>query len=133
MRGVTQGRSVWPRLLRAIANGIRLRCPHCREGRTSYRLFDKLEHCSRCGMELAIGEGDFVGVIMMSYAVTAIFVAFLAWGLYHLIDWPAMTHIVFWGVLVTAWIPLTYRNFRGLWIAFVYLAGGLQVPGQKQG
>lgn len=124
--------SMWPRVLRGLADGFRLRCPHCRTGRLSYRLFDKLEHCPHCGMELGMGEGDFVGIVMMSYSVTAIFVAFFAWGLYHLVDWPVTSHVLVWGIIVGVWIPLTYRNFRGLWIAFMYLSGGLRLPEQDE-
>lgn len=120
--------SIWPRLLRAVFDGLRLRCPHCRTGRTSDRLFGRLQQCSHCGMPFEMGEGDFVGIIMMSYSVTAILVAFMAWGLVSLVDWSTMTHVIFWSAVVAIWIPLTFRNFRGFYIAFVYLVGGLELP-----
>src|SRR5271169_300144 len=56
-----------------LANGIACRCPNCGQ-RTLFekgRLFKVNVSCPSCGLKIERGDGEFLGPLIINYAVTA--------------------------------------------------------------
>jgi uncharacterized protein (DUF983 family) len=120
------------RLLRALAAGVRLRCPACRRGRMTRAWWSVLtlrERCEACGIPFVPGRGETVGGVELAVYVSALvgllgFVGLLTFGSVPL--WAQVAWVIAFGALLPA---LSYRQFRGVWVAAMYAAQPWSVEG----
>lgn len=110
----------------AVWHGLRLRCPACGQGRIYHGLLAMQPGCSACGVVFEGSDGEFVGGIMLAYAVTAMVVAAGVLLLVWLTDLSATVHLVIGSVFAAIFLVLFYRNFKGLWLGIAEAMGGLE-------
>jgi uncharacterized protein (DUF983 family) len=98
---------------------VRMRCPHCCEGRIYQRGMTMNERCPTCGLEFTREPGYFMGALYISYALAIVFL--LAGMLAVLFFFPEMDPG--WAVLISAgcfipFVPMVTRYSRVIWIFF---------------
>jgi uncharacterized protein (DUF983 family) len=112
-----------PNILTSI---LTCKCPKCRVGDMfekgnffhPLRFHRMNKSCNRCGQSLEPEPGFYFGAMFVSYAVnTALFIG--VWVLLSLFvdDYSLTTLLVLLGITVIAFLPLTYRISRSVWIA----------------
>lgn len=112
-----------PSILTSI---ITCKCPKCRKGDMfekgnffhPLRFHRMNKSCDRCGQNFEPEPGFYFGAMFVSYAVnTALFIG--VWVLLSLFvdDYSLTTLLVLLGITVIAFLPLTYRISRSVWIA----------------
>lgn len=106
--------------------GFLLRCPACAEGRMSRSLFGINTTCTNCGADYELGRsGEWSGAIMIAQMVTGllaipVFIALTVWTdlSFTLRAWGTL-------ILLTLFLVLSYRNFKGLWYGWLWRAQSL--------
>jgi uncharacterized protein (DUF983 family) len=114
------------RWFQAMGDGLLLRCPACRQGRMGKSLTELHHKCANCGITFEPNEGDFIGAMMITYSVLAVFLCFGIFLLIWLTDLSAVAHIIIWSLFSIAFILLGYRNMKGLWVGILYAMTGLK-------
>src|SRR5579864_3036961 len=90
---------------RAVARGVRFRCPNCGEGRVFFSFFRMRDECPVCGLSFYPESGYYVGAMYLDYILSAgVFLAVYVPTLFL----PDITH-------------LSYLTKSLLWIAFATL------------
>jgi uncharacterized protein (DUF983 family) len=107
-------------MLKAMWIGMRLRCPSCRQGRIYRNWRDMNEECPVCGVVFQPDEGDFVGAMVIAYSITAVLICIGAALLAIFTDLDVATQIIVWAIFSCLFLPLTYRNMKGIWIGIVH-------------
>ena len=109
-----------PRALKLLSRGIRLRCPHCGEGRLRESWMRLRFRCPVCGLRTDRGEEDFfLGGMMWNlvFAEGSLLVAAVALGV---ATWPDVPwDLMQWGgiALMVAAPFLLYPFSLGFWLA----------------
>lgn len=106
-------------MLQYIWDGFMLRCPKCRKPSIG-KGFDIKTHCDHCGHNMQPGEGDFVGAIMVAYSFLAVILGILVTTAVILWDLSPYVHLAIWMPFSIAFIFLTYRNWKGLWVGLLW-------------
>lgn len=108
------------RALRLLGRGLRLRCPHCGEGRLRETWLKPKFKCPVCGLRTDRGEEDFFNGGMMWNLVFSEG-ALLAVGLLvGILTWPEVpwTLMQWVGIALMAVVPfLFYPVSLGFWLA----------------
>jgi uncharacterized protein (DUF983 family) len=111
--------------LNVLKKGLRLRCPHCGRGKIFMSAFKAHDTCPYCQSRYERNDGDSFGGMYINISlaeITAIFGFFVVEGLTEI---PAMWQLPFWVVYTIVFSLLFYRPARSLWIAIMYLTGGV--------
>ena len=111
-----------PRLLL----GLRLRCPNCGQGKTFTSLFKMEETCSVCHVRYERQSGESVGGMYINLGAAELLSIggyFVTLILFHP---PVALNAGFWILFNIIFVLLFYRHSRSLWIATVYLNGGVK-------
>lgn len=113
-----------PRLLLRLAACVRLRCPHCGEGRILRHPYAAHPACPVCGLAFQRDEGDFWGTVVFAYtfggiAGLAAAAALLRLGVER---WQPIAFAASGAALAA--ILLTFPFARSLWIHLLYLTRG---------
>ncbi|MFZ5817764.1 MAG: DUF983 domain-containing protein [Bacillota bacterium] len=117
-------------MLLAAWDGLRLRCPACRRGRMADGAMGLRTRCPHCGAEFEPEEGDFLGAMVVAYAVTALLVVVGVYLVAVLTDLSARDQLILWSVAGTLFLILTYRNMKGAWVGILYAMTGLRKQGR---
>lgn len=104
----------------AMGDGLRLRCPKCRQGNMRRTIFDLRSHCPNCGVNFQPNAGDFLGTITIAYAVLSVLVIVGIFILYLLTDLSITAHVIIWTSFSVLFMLLFFRNLKGLWIGILY-------------
>lgn len=107
---------------RALADGIRLRCPACRRGkmsRSAFSFFSMNDACPSCGIPFVPGRGEFVGgVEIATYATVLVgLVGVMALAISRAPWWSFAAFALVFGV---AFPILVFRHAKGLWVGAMY-------------
>jgi uncharacterized protein (DUF983 family) len=103
--------------------GLRLRCPHCGQGRL-YSGWVRMNHeCPHCGLWFYREPGYYVGAMIVNYGVTA-GIVLAAYLLSLLLPnfWNASTDtkLFAWFGFAIALSLALFRHSRSLWLAMDY-------------
>ena len=111
------------RMLRALFDGLVLRCPRCHRGRMFERGFAMRQRCPACGLEFERAAGEITGGMGVNTVATllVITVASLVFGLNPAI--PLVPLLVGLGLFAILFPIAFYRSSRGLWVSALYLTG----------
>ena len=111
------------RLLRALFDGLILRCPRCHRGRMFARGFTMNAECPVCGLLFEKATGEVTGGMGINTVVTllVITVCSLVFGLNPAVPLvPLLLGLAAFAIL----FPIVfYRSSRGLWASFLYMTG----------
>ena len=108
-----------------LGRTLRLRCPHCGEGRLFTGWFRMPRECEACGFKFEREPGYFLGSIYFNYGVTALIVtvASLSMMLFtHVSERTLLLTLGSFCVLFPAWF---FRYARALWMAWDHFADPL--------
>ncbi|MFZ5822843.1 MAG: DUF983 domain-containing protein [Bacillota bacterium] len=117
-------------MLKAAWTGLLLRCPNCREGRMGQGLLGLKQTCPRCGAVFEPEEGDFLGAMVMAYAVTSVLLVLGIYLVAVFTDLTARQQLLLWSVTGTLFLVLTYRNMKGAWVGILHTMTGLRRGGR---
>lgn len=103
-----------------ITRALRLRCPHCGEGKLFLSFVKMRRVCEICHLRFNRGENDyFIGAYTVNLIVSELIVTF-AIVLGIIISWPDVP----WNALMFGLVPLallapllTFRYASALWLA----------------
>ncbi len=111
------------RLLRAIIDGLLLRCPRCHIGRMFERGFKMNKVCPNCGLLFERSAGEITGGMGVNTVATlaVITLGSLVFGLNPAVPLgPLLIGLALFAIL----FPIAfYRSSRGLWAGFLYMTG----------
>jgi uncharacterized protein (DUF983 family) len=114
------------RFLRALLDGLLLRCPRCHAGRMFAHGFTMNEACPNCGLPFEQASGEVTGGMGINIVVTlvAIILGSLVFGLNRNVPLaPLLIGLALFAVL----FPIAfYRSSRGLWAGLLYITGDNQ-------
>jgi len=114
------------RFLRALFDGLLLRCPRCHTGRMFARGFTMNKVCPNCGLPFEQASGEITGGMGINIVVTLviIIVCALVFGLNPSVPLgPLLIGLALFAIL----FPIAfYRSSRGIWAAFLYMTGDNQ-------
>ncbi len=108
------------RTLRLSGRALRLRCPHCGQGKLFDRWVRMRQRCAACGLILERGEEDyFIGAYMVNLIIAELIIV-AAMLVVLLATWPAVPwQAMLWAIVILT-IPavvFTYPFSRSLWLA----------------
>lgn len=108
--------------LRAVADGVRLRCPACRRGKMSpgvFSFFSMNDSCPACGIPFVPGRGEFVGGVEIATYLTVLFglIGVMALAISRAPWWSFAVFAVVFGV---AFPVLVFRHAKGLWVGVMF-------------
>ena len=105
--------------LRALGRGLLKRCARCGSGGLFRRWFAMVERCPRCGLLFEREEGQWVGAMIVNFAVAMVaLVSGLAAGL--LLTWPDVpwTTVTVVAVVMVVAVPIAlYPWSKTVWVA----------------
>ena len=108
------------RVFRLLSRGIRLRCPHCGEGRLRQSWLHLKPKCPVCGLRTDRGEEDFFNGGMM-WNIVFSEGALLGMGLLvGILTWPDVpwTLMQWAGIALMVVVPILFYRFSlGFWLA----------------
>jgi uncharacterized protein (DUF983 family) len=112
-----------PGPLRAVARGLRRRCPRCGGRGLFVRRFTIRDACPGCGLRLQREEGGFLGAMTINYIVTALvwIVVLVAW---LVVDLPEVhvAALTVTSLAIAGLIPLWFFPYaKTTWAAVDYL------------
>ncbi len=113
------------RQLRALWDGLVLRCPRCHRGRLFRSWFTIEPRCAVCGLVFERATGELTGGMGVSIAVTLLLVVIASFviGFSGLPIGPALVAM---SVAIIAFVIWFYPVSRALWVALSYLTGAGQ-------
>ena len=110
-------------MIRALFDGLVLRCPRCHAGKMFASGFTMRRECPSCSLEFERATGEVTGGMGINTVVTllAITAAALFFGLNPAIPLPPLLlGLALFAIL----FPIAfYRSSRGLWASVLYLTG----------
>ena len=114
------------RIVRALLDGLRLRCPRCHSGRMFESAFRMRRQCPVCGLPFEHSAGEVTGAMMMNFVVTGVvvMVGSLYFGLFS--SAPLGQVLVGLGLFAIIFPIVFYRSSRGIWAGFLYITGDNQ-------
>lgn len=125
-----RGKGLLLPMLAGAWDGLRLRCPACRQGRMGKGLFDLQPSCPRCGAPFEPEEGDFIGGVLVAYSVTAVLIVIGIYLVAVFTDLSARAQALLWAAAGTVFVVLTYRNMKGAWVGILHAMTGLRRLGK---
>jgi len=117
-------------MARGAWDGLRLRCPACREGAMGRGLFGLADRCPVCGVPFEPEEGDFVGAMLVAYSVTAVLVVAGIYVTAALTPLSPRAQGLLWSGFGALFLIGTYRNMKGAWVGILHAMTGLRQGGR---
>jgi uncharacterized protein (DUF983 family) len=113
---------------RALARGVRKRCPRCGE-RPIFRSWLQLQdRCPRCDLRFEKEEGGFLGAMTLTYTLAmVVWLAVLVVVLIETVPKVPVAPLIVASIAIMVAVPsLTYPNMKGAWAAIEYLVARSQ-------
>src|SRR5690349_9451521 len=111
------------RFLRALFDGLILRCPCCHIGPMFARGFTMNKACPNCGLPFEKASGEITGGMAVNTVATlaVITLGSLVFGMNPAVPLaPLLIGLALFAIL----FPIVfYRSSRGLWASFLYMTG----------
>lgn len=101
--------------MRRLIAFLRLRCPHCLQGRVFHGLFQMYERCDVCGIQFEREHGFFMNAIFMGYIIGFIAILPVNIALY-IYEAPPIWFLISTVVLLTLISPFVFRYSRAIWM-----------------
>ena len=118
-----------------LKRAIRLRCPHCGEGKLFKGYIVMNERCDHCNLKYEDEPGYFLGSTYINYGVTMLLVTFAYLILHFLYGIRRLPLSIFMAIFILLFAPFFHRYARSFWLAldkwFVFLASK-NLPGDDQ-
>ncbi|NOK61206.1 MAG: DUF983 domain-containing protein [Chloroflexi bacterium AL-W] len=115
------------RFIRAMFDGLFLRCPSCHKG-AMFRSFSEMnQQCAHCGNWFERSSGEITGGMGINIVVTLLLVI-MASAIVGFSTLPVLPSILTLGVATILFPILFYPISRGLWASLIYLTGDNEEP-----
>lgn len=116
------------RVLRAVWDGLRLRCPQCHRGHMFVAGFTMRLTCPHCGLPFERSSGEITGGIGINAFVTQTIVFVLGAALGWFTELPLLPLLGVLTICAAVFTIAFYRPSRGLWASILYLTGDNDEP-----
>lgn len=116
------------RILRALLDGLILRCPRCHRGRMFVSFFTMQQRCPVCGLQFERSSGEITGGMGFNISVTLLLVIVLAAVIGFVPSIPLLPSILALALLAIVFPIVFYPSSRGLWASILYLTGDNDEP-----
>ncbi|MBN8619674.1 MAG: DUF983 domain-containing protein [Anaerolineae bacterium] len=122
----------WLHVLHKLWVGLRLRCPNCEQGGMFHGLFKMEPTCPHCGVRFERQSGESIGGTLVNLVLAEMFSmgGFIITQVLFQPSW--IFQLIFWVSFNILFVILFYRHARSLWVALVYLAGGVYVDPEPE-
>lgn len=110
----------WDTFRKALPRVFSKRCPQCGDGALFARRYSLHRDCSNCGLVYRREQGSMTGSMYLSAAVTEIFAAGVALGLFFLTDLTLTAMLVIGFALVIAFCAWFLPHSKAIWVAVEY-------------
>lgn len=117
--------------LRALFDGLTLRCPRCHAGRMFERGFSMRRSCPLCGLEFERSAGEITGGMSINTVVTLLVITVCSLVLGRNPSIPLGPLLLGLAAFAIIFPIAFYRSSRGLWASFLYLTGDNAEPDQR--
>lgn len=111
------------RILRALFDGLRLRCPQCHRGRMFASGGKMNAECPLCGMPFERRSGEVTGGMAINLVLTETIVLIVGGGLGFFTSYPLLPILAALSAFAILFPIAFYRPSRGLWASVLYLTG----------
>ena len=111
-------------ILRALFDGLRLRCPRCHKGRMFASAAKMHQECPVCDMPFERSGGEVSGGMVINLVVTETVVLFGGGGLALFTSYPLPPILAAFTAFAILFPIAFYRPSRGLWASVLFLTGG---------
>ncbi len=115
------------KIVQALWDGLRLRCPRCHQGRMFAR-FTMRRHCPVCDLPFEQASGEITGGMGINTVLTLFVIVVLACVFGFDPSVPLMPLIAALVLFAIVFPIAFYRSSRGLWTSFLYLMGTNMEP-----
>lgn len=106
------------RFVMLVGRAVRLRCPHCGQGKLFTGYFRMQKQCTECGVTLEREPGFFLGSIYFNYGLTGLICA-IAYPVLLFNRWVADKPLLIGTGLFAVLFPIWFfRYARSLWLGF---------------
>lgn len=105
---------------RALARGVRLRCPRCGLGPLFSGAFKMLPNCPVCHLRYEREQGYFVGAIYLNYAATVGVAVVGSFALDRYTGISLGLQLAVWGAFCIVFPLWAFRYSKSLWLALDY-------------
>lgn len=110
------------RILRALFDGLRMRCPQCHRGRM-FAGGTMLRACPVCGLPFEGRSGEVTGGMAINLVLTETVVVLAGGGLALFTAYPLLPILAGLTLFAILFPIAFYRPSRGLWAGVLYLTG----------
>lgn len=110
----------WDTFRKSLPRVLTKRCPQCGEGALFASRYRLQRACSSCGLVYRREQGSMTGSMYLSAAVTEIFAALVALGLFFFTDLPVAAAIAVGLALVVAFCAWFLPHSKAIWVAVEY-------------
>ena len=114
------------RILRALWDGLRLRCPRCHTGHMFASRSRMHRECPVCGVQFEGRSGEVSGGMAINIVLTETVVVLAGGGLAFFTSYPLLPILGSLTLFAILFPIAFYRPSRGLWASVLYLTGGNQ-------
>lgn len=111
------------RIIRALWDGLRLRCPQCHSGRMFASASQMNQTCPVCGMPFEGRSGEVTGAMAINLTLTETIVVLCGGGLAFFTRYPLPPILISLTLFAILFPIAFYRPSRGLWASVLYLTG----------
>lgn len=116
------------RILRALWDGLILRCPRCHQGRMFSSIFKMRSTCPVCGLQFETSSGEITGGMGINISVTLVFVIVGAVVIGLDPTLPLIPLLIALTAFAFVFPIVFYPISRGLWAGILYLTGDNEEP-----
>ncbi len=111
------------RILRALFDGLRMRCPRCHYGRMFASASKMHPSCPVCGLQFEGRSGEVTGGMAINLVLTETIVVLVGGGLALFTSYPLLPILGALTLFAILFPIAFYRPSRGLWAGVLYLTG----------
>jgi uncharacterized protein (DUF983 family) len=111
------------RIIRALVDGLLLRCPRCHRKSMFERGFSIRAVCPHCGQPFESASGEVTGGMGINITVTLVIIMGVALVLGLNPRVPLLPLLFGLGAFAVIFPIVFYRPSRGLWVGLLYLTG----------
>lgn len=112
-------------ILHKLRVGASRRCPSCERGRLFSNHFRMEPVCPYCQSRFERSSGDVIGGVYINVALAELTALMGFFAVHNVSTIPILHQLFIWVPYILLFTVYFYPHTRGLWVAVLYLTGGV--------